>query len=145
MPDPLSGDLRDASWWGASTLLAYKFIPRWEVIGRLDYLNNKKNGGGLLTYTGYWDPLNGSVGDGRNGIGIDPTQDCATDATIGACNKGANRMALSLGLSYLFNLNTTFKTELRLDRANLPVFYDIKSGEYRKSNTVFGTSVVVSF
>lgn len=144
-PDPISGELRDASWWGLSTLVGYKFIPRWEAIARLDYLNNKKNGGGLLTYTGYWNPLEGSLGDNRNGIGVDPTQDCVTDATINECNKGANRLALSLGLSYLYNLNTTFKAELRLDRANLPVFYDVKTGEFRKSNAVFGTSVVVNF
>ena len=37
------------------------------------------------------------------------------------------------------------KAEARLDRANLPVFLDVKTGEYRKNNAVFGTSVVVSF
>ncbi len=60
-------------------------------------------------------------------------------------DRGANRSALSLGMSYLYNLNTTFKAEVRLDRADLPVFLDVKSGNYRKSNTLFGTSVVVSF
>ncbi|MDT7834689.1 DUF3138 family protein [Aquabacterium sp. OR-4] len=144
-PDPISGELRDASWWGLSTLVAYKFVPRWEAMARFDYLNNKKNGGGLLTYTGYYDSDIGLGGDYRNGIGMDPTQDCLSDNTTSACNKGANRMALSLGLSYLFNLNTTFKTELRLDRANLPVFFDVKTGEFRKNNAVFGSSVVVSF
>ncbi|WP_088281105.1 DUF3138 family protein [Ideonella sp. A 288] len=121
------GSLRDASWYGLSTLLAYKFIPRWEVVGRFDYLNNSKNGGGLLGYTS---------ADDRNGIGPDPAGDP---------EKGANRMALSLGLSYLFNLNTTFKAEYRMDRANLPVFLDVRTGEYRKSNNVLGTSVVVAF
>ena len=145
VPDPATGELRDAQWFGLSTLVGYKFIPRWEAIGRFDYINNRKNGGGLFTYTGYWDPANGGLSDNRNGIGVDPTLDCVTDATIGACNKGANRMALSLGLSYLYNLNTTFKAEARFDRSNLPVFLDVKSGEYRKSNAVFGTSVVVSF
>jgi len=131
------GSLRDASWWGASTLLAYKFIPRWEVVGRLDYLNNTKNGGGLLGYTS---------ADGRNGIG----PGMALNADSGAWepidpDRGTKRMALSLGLSYQFNMNTTFKTEYRLDRADQPVFLDVRSGEYRKTNSVFGTSVVVSF
>jgi len=125
--DPVTGDLRDARWYGLSTLLAYKVTPRFELIGRYDYLNNKKNGGGLLGYT---------FADDRNGIGPDGAGDP---------ERGANRMALSLGASWLYNLNTTFKAELRHDRANLPVFFDVKTGEYRKSNNVFGTSVVVSF
>ena len=54
-------------------------------------------------------------------------------------------MALSLGASYRYNLSTTFKAEARLDRADLPVFLDVKTGNYRKSNAVFGTSVVVAF
>ena len=134
--DPTTGELRDSSWWGASGLVAYKFDPRIEGTARLDVVNNKKNGGGLLGYTG---------ADGRNGIGPDTTIDCVTDPTIAACNKGANRMALTLGASWLFNLNTTFKAEYRIDRANLPVFLDVKSNTYSKTNQLFGTSVLVAF
>jgi hypothetical protein len=135
--DPTTGDLRDARWYGASALAAYKFMPRWELIGRVDYLNNSKNGGGLLGYT---------VADSRNGIGPGVDGVDATGAPIyGDTEKGANRSALSLGLSWLYNVNTTFKAEARYDSANLPVFFDVKTGEYRKSNTVFGSSVVVSF
>jgi predicted porin len=122
-----SGALRDSRWWGVSVLGAYKFDPRLEGIVRLDYLNNKKNGGGLLGYT---------FADGRNGIGPDPNGDP---------DKGANRTALSLGLSYAFNLDTTIKAEYRLDRANVPVFEDVKSGNFKKTNNLFGTSVVVAF
>lgn len=127
--DPTTGDLRDARWTGLSTLVAYKFTPRFEGIARFDYINNRKNGGGLLTY---------SFSDDHNGIGPDPTGVASPD-------RGANRSALSLGVNYLYNLNTTFKAEVRLDRADLPVFLDVKSGNYRKSNTLLGTSVVVSF
>ena len=131
------GSLRDASWYGLSTLLAYKFMPRWEVIGRFDYLNNSKNGGGLLGYT---------AADGRNGIGPGMVKDADTgEWRVDDANRGSNRMALSLGMSWLYNLNTTFKAEYRLDRANQAVFLDVRNGEYRKSNNVFGTSVVVSF
>ncbi len=133
--DPETGALRDARWMGASTLMAYKFIPRWEVTGRLDYLQNKRNGGGLLAYT---------AADDRNGIGPDPRLRC-DDGWVEGCDKGTNRMALSVGLSYLYNLNTVLKAEARFDRANLPVFLDVRTGAYRKSNAVFGTSVVVSF
>jgi Protein of unknown function (DUF3138) len=136
-PDPLTGALRDSRWYGASTLLAYKFIPRWEAIARLDFVSNKKNGGGLLGYT---------VSDDRNGIG----PGWAFDSEAGAWvqpdpERGANRTALSLGLSYLLNLNTTLKAELRFDRASQPVFLDVTSGDYRKSNQMFGASVLVSF
>lgn len=132
------GNAQDARWYGASGLVGYKFMPRWELIGRVDYLNNSKNGGGLLGYT---------LSDDRNGIGPDATLGCDPDtaATVDGCNKGANRTALSMGLSWLYNVNTTFKAEARFDQASLPVFLDVKTGEYRKSNTVFGTSVVVSF
>jgi Protein of unknown function (DUF3138) len=125
--DPVSGELRDAKWWGLSTLAAYKWTPRFETTARLDYINNKKNGGGLLGFT---------AADDRNGIGPDP----AGDPEV-----GANRTALTLGASYLFNTNTTFKAEYRLDRANLPVFVDVKDGSYGKSNHLLGASVLVSF
>ena len=101
----------------------------------IDYIKNDKNGGGLLGFTGYWDPANGSLGDNRNGIGVDPTLDCVTDPTIAECNRGANRSALTFGLSYLFDLNTTFKVEYRLDSANLPVFANVKDGTFRKNNS----------
>jgi hypothetical protein len=126
-PDPVTGALRDSRWWGLSALAAYKFTPRIEGIVRADFINNKKNGGGLLGYT---------AADDRNGIGPDVNGDP---------DKGANRSALSLGLSYVFNSDTTFKAEYRVDRATVPVFLDVKSGNYRKTNQLFGTSVVVAF
>ena len=144
-PDPVSGALRDATWTGLSMLGAYKFTPRFEGTARLDYIKNNKNGGGLLGYTGYWDPANGSLGDSRNGIGVDGTLDCVTDPTIAECNRGANRSALTFGLSYLFDLNTTMKFEYRLDRASAPVFLNVKDGSYKKNNSLFGASVLVAF
>lgn len=131
------GSLRDASWWGISGLAAYKFIPRWEAVARLDYINNSKNGGGLLGYTS---------ADGRNGIGYGMTFDSATSAWIpGDIEKGANRYALALGVNYLLTPNTLIKVEYRLDRASQPVFVDVRDGSYSKSNQLFGTAVVVSF
>ena len=129
------GSLRDARWWGASALAAYKFIPRWEAVARLDYINNTKNGGGLLQY---------SAADGRNGIGPDGNLGCST-ALVDGCDKGANRYALAIGMNYLLNANTTIKAEYRLDRATQPVFLDVKSDSYRKSNQLLGASVIVSY
>ena len=48
-------------------------------------------------------------------------------------------------MSYLFNQNTTLKAEYRIDRANGPVFLDVKTGDYKKSNNMIGLSAVVSF
>ncbi len=129
------GTLRDSQWWGVSALAAYKFIPRWEAVARLDYIDNHRNGGGLLQY---------SSEDGRNGIGPDGNLAC-TDAWVAGCDKGANRYALAVGFNYLLTPNATLKAEYRLDRANLPVFVDSKDGSFHKSNSLFGASVVVSF
>ena len=134
--DPVSGDLRDSRWYGASVLAAYKFTPRFEGIARVDYINNKKNGGGLLGYT---------FADDRNGIGPGYVDDGAGGWTAGDQERGANRMALSFGVGYLFNANTTFKAEYRLDRANQAVFIDAKDGSYSKSNHLLGASMVLSF
>jgi len=132
--DPNTGELRDSRWWGLSALAAYKFTPRFEGVARFDYINNKKNGGGLLGY---------GI-DNRNGIGPDATLGCAT-AYVTGCDDGANRYALALGVSYLFNLNTTFKAEYRLDRANLPVFEYVNDGSFKKTNHMLGASMVLSF
>jgi hypothetical protein len=138
-PDSLGG-LRDAKWVGASVLGAYKFSPRFEGTARFDYIRNNKNGGGLLGYT---------ASDDRNGIG--PGWSQVDDGSAGLVwaqttpDKGVNRSALTLGLSYLWDMNTTFKAEYRLDRATEPVFYVVKDGSYKKSNQLFGASVLVSF
>jgi hypothetical protein len=54
-------------------------------------------------------------------------------------------MAFSLGLSYLWDMSTTLKVEYRLDRANLPVFANPDATAFRKSNSLLGASVVVTF
>jgi hypothetical protein len=145
VPDT-DGAFRDAKWVGASALAGYYFTPRLQGLVRADYIKNDKNGGGLFTYTGYWDAfgIDGPYGDYHNGIGPDPTLGCE-DPSVAGCDKGANRYALSFGLKYNFNLNTTFKLEYRRDGANLPVFYDAKSGGYRKNNDLFGASVLLFF
>jgi len=129
------GSLRAAQWWGLSALAAYKFQPRLEGTVRADFVNNRKNGGGLLGYSGF---------DDRNGIG--PAQvDADGDGLIDNPDRGVNRSALTFGLSYLYNLNTTFKFEYRLDHASGPVFLDTKNGTYKKDNQLVGASVLVSF
>jgi len=127
--------LRTAYWSGLSGLAAYKFEPWLEGIVRLDYIFNKKNGGGLLTY---------SAQDDHNGIGVAQI-DADGDGQVDNPNKGVNRSALTLGLNYAFNLSTLFKLEYRYDWASGPIFLDTKSNTAKKSNQLLGTSVVVSF
>ena len=152
-PNQTTGEFQTASWYGLSTLAAYKFTPRFEGIARFDYINNSKNGGGLLGYGGAstgsgTDPLTGASygGDYVNGIGPDATLNCGNGGVYAdGCNKGANRYALSLGINYLFNPNTMFKAEYRYDWSNLNVFEFVDSSTFRKYNNVFGAAVVVSF
>jgi hypothetical protein len=122
-----NGELRDSRWSGLSVLGAYRFTPRFEGTARLDLLNNSANGGGLLGYT---------VADGRNGIGPDPAGDP---------NRGADRKALTLGLSYMLDLSTSLKGEIRHDEASVPVFQYLSDGVYRTGNDLFGVSLLVSF
>jgi len=133
----VNGALQTASWYGLSTLAAYKITPRLEGVGRFDYLNNSRNGGGLLGY---------GI-DSGNGIGPDGSLGCVQGAASVApgCETGANRYALAVGMNYRFNEYTMFKVEARYDWASQPVFLYVDDGSYRKSNTVLGTSVVVSF
>jgi len=131
-----NGDFRTASWYGLSTLAAYKFTPRLEGVGRFDYLNNSRNGGGLLGYGA----------DSGNGIGPNGNLGCEAGVVyVSGCDEGANRYALAVGFNYVFNQYTMFKAEYRYDWANQPVFLYVDDGSFRKSNSVLGASVVVSF
>ncbi|MGA0610971.1 DUF3138 family protein [Caldimonas sp. KR1-144] len=138
---------RDAEWFGVSGLVGYNITPRLQLLARADYINNDKNGGGLFGYTGYWPEfgVDGAFGDYRNGVGPDGNLDCGNDPSLAGCSKGANRYALTFGMKYAFNQNTTFKAEYRFDGANKAVFYDVKDGTYAKKNHLLGASVVVFF
>lgn len=146
IPDA-EGNFRDAQWWGVSGLAGWNFTPRLQGLVRADYIVNRKNGGGLLGYTGYWPEygVDGLYGDYRNGIGPAGDLGCDEDVTIDGCSRGANRYALSLGLKYVFNEFTTLKAEYRFDGADRAVFYDVGSGTYKKSNSLIGAAVLVAF
>jgi hypothetical protein len=127
------GVLRDAKWWGLSGTAAYKITPRLEGVLRADYVENSKNGGGLLGF---------SFDDSINGIGRGLLDD---GSFVKGESVGANRWAFSLGMNYLFDENTLFKLEYRYDGADQPVFEYVGEGRFEKTNSVFGASVVVSF
>ena len=127
------GQLRDARWWGLSGTVAYAVTPRLEAIVRADYINNTRNGGGLLGY---------SFDDSVNGIGRGMLADGSYAKGEGT---GTNRYALSLGLNYRVDENTNFKVEYRLDGANQPVFGNAAGTSFAKTNHLLGASMVVSF
>jgi hypothetical protein len=116
----------DGKWWGLSGFLGYKVTPRLQAIARLDYVNNRENGGGVYFNDGAYGPELDSSGT-------------PVDASV-----GANRYALSTGLNYAINGNTAWKTELRLDKSSGYNFVD-SNGVFKQNKTTVGTSIVVSF
>ncbi len=126
--DPVTGELRDAEWYGASLYLGYNVTPRLTGILRADYLHNEKNGGGLFDWT---------FADGGNGLG--------PDQNGGDPEKGASRYAVTAGLHYAINENAAFKAEYRYDGATQNVFQKNSDGSFVKSNSLLSTGVVVFF
>ena len=134
--DPTTGALRASRWWGVSGLFAYRLMPRLEGIVRVDYLNNAGNGGGLY----------GSGADARDGFGPEMIGRSADGRLLFRnADLGASRLALSVGMNYVFNANVSFKAEYRLDHATLPVFEMVSDGSFRRSNHLLGASMVLSF
>ncbi len=136
----------DANWYGASGLVAYKITPRLELGGRLDWINNSKNGGGIFNVLFPCDDTGVCTPDGVNGFGPGMVLDENTGAwAVNDPDKGANRYALALGMNYLLAPNMWLKAEYRYDRASLPVFLVLPEGSYRKDNHLLGASLVVAF
>lgn len=137
----------DAQWTGLSGLVGYAITPRLKATARADYVKNDKNGGGMFGSVPSCadEECSTLIVDGRNGFGPEMTFD-STSATWVAdpSGKGNNRYALSLGMQYLYGLNTSFKVEYRLDGASGNAFIG-QNGNYRKTNHLLGTSVVVTF
>jgi Fe-S cluster assembly iron-binding protein IscA len=141
-------DLQTAQWYGISALAAYKLTQRLEGIFRADYIVNNKNGGGLLGW---------SAPDAINGIG--PAFGGAYDVNgdpdytnAAAWEKGADKYAITAGLAYAVNANTTFKLEYRFDGVSQKAFgnKDVISGagvdpKYLNNNSLVSTALVVFF
>jgi hypothetical protein len=127
------GKLRDARWWGLSGTVGYMFTPRLEGVIRADYIDNKKNGGGLLGY---------SFDDGINGIGRGQNADLSYAKGESV---GTNRYALTFGMNYRVDENSLFKLEYRIDGATQPVFLNSTATTLSKTNHLLGASMVVSF
>jgi hypothetical protein len=147
--DGLASNGGRASWTGTSFLLGYKLNPKLQLTGRYDTLSNSKNGGGVLGTA--FDYSTGYTFDDHNGFG--PAYDSA--GNVIDANKGVNRYALSVGLSYLltpnhtpgsglWNTGTWIKTELRYDGADGNIFLGSDS-HYRHGSLMFLSSIVFAF
>jgi hypothetical protein len=146
---PYNGYSSDqATWYGLSGLASYKFTPRLEGVARFDYINNSKNGGGLLG-SAFGGTCLDSTGadancpDGVNGFGSGLIFD-GTSWVVADPTKGSNRSALSLGLRYALLPGVSLKAEYRYDRSSGNTFLDY-NGDYRRDNYVWGFSTVISF
>jgi hypothetical protein len=134
-----------AQWWGISTLLSQRVLPKLTLGARLDYLNNQKNGGGTFaTANAIPSTLDTRVanygGDYYNGFGPGDPNAAGYDP-----NKGANRSALSLSATYRLTPNVAFRGEYRYDYASTPAFYYYNDDSFRHSNQVFGIQSVINF
>lgn len=124
----------DAEWTGVSALVGYKATPRLQLIGRADYISNRKNGGGTYAY-----PAGGS------GLGqeIDANNNPVVDSDGVAV--GANLMRLTVGTNYQINANTQWKVEYLVDTSSGYNFTDIESNRISRQRTRLGTALVLSF
>jgi hypothetical protein len=135
-----------AEWWGVSTLLSQRVLPKLTLAARVDYLNNHKNGGGTYaTATAVPSSLDngGSVtylGDFYNGFGPGDPNAPGYDA-----NKGADRSSLTLSSTYRLTSHVAFRGEIRYDHATTPSFYNWSNQTFSNSNQLYGLQTVVNF
>lgn len=128
------GKLRDAQWFGASALVAYKLTPLLQGVLRGDFIYNEQNGGGLLDWV---------EADAANGVG--------PDQEGGDPERGASKYAVTVGVNYTYNPNVILKLEYRFDGATRNVFgnEDVLAGgsepDYSKHNSLLATEVVFSY
>jgi opacity protein-like surface antigen len=137
------------NWYGLSSLVSYKVMPRLDAIARFDFINNARHGGGVYGSTlgvqGCFDTVGVAANcpDGRNGFGSSMVFD-GTDWVAQDPMRGTNRSALSLGLNYALMPGVQLKGEYRYDRSTGNVFQNA-DGQYLRDNHVLGVSTVVSF
>ena len=109
------------------------FTPRLKGTLRADYVKNDKNGGGIFGSVPVCDDTGACIADGRNGFGPKMAFD---GSGLGGrpVGQGPEPLRPVAGLTYLFDLNTTFKVEYRLDGASGPAFIGA-NGSYAQDAT----------
>jgi hypothetical protein len=140
-----NGDYQDAGWWGISSLVSERLTPRLTLAGRIDYLDNQRNGGGTFnTYNSnpYSPPLaaTGAIGDALNGFGPGDPNASGYDANV-----GANRTSFTIATTYRLTRYVAFRAELRHDLSTLPTFYRFADGVFTNTNDTAGLQTIVNF
>lgn len=132
----------DARWAGVSGLMGYKVTPRLQLLARVDFIDNRTNGGGTYAYNG----SSGSDYASGYNFGLGQELDSTGAPALDAEGKpvGANLTRVSLGTNYQVNANTQWKVEYRLDQSTGNNFRDI-DGNFKQNKNTLGTSVVLSF
>ena len=139
----------NAQWWGLSTLLTQRVLPKLTLAARFDYIDNHKNGGGTFaTATAIPSTIdtanpavtNPFLGDFYNGFG--PGDPSAPGFDV---NKGANRSSVAFSSTYRLTPNVAFRAELRYDHATTPSFYYFNDQSFHNSNEVLGLQTIVNF
>ncbi len=132
----------DAEWTGLSALVGYKLTPRLQLIGRADYLENGKNGGGTYVALAPAAPDGVTALDSTaNGLG--PVRESDGLTTLDP-NTGANLTRLTIGTNYQINTTTQWKLEYRLDQSTGYNFVDA-NGVATRNRSRIGTAFVLSF
>ena len=135
--DPNTGAPMDSTWYGLSTMVSKVLGSNWVVAGRMDYLNNQSNGGGIFPLVLSGTNPGGVVGDVVNGFIQDPADPTGTT--------GTNRAALTFAATYRLNPNAALRGELRRDFASTSAFYNWNSGTYQSTNNTVGLQAIVNF
>ena len=130
----------DARWWGISALASEKVGANWTFAGRVDYLNNQANGGGLYTLSNNYSGTNAAYGDVVNGFGSGDASAAGYDPTV-----GANRTSLTVAGTYRLNRNVAFRSEVRRDFSTLATFYNFGTSSFQETNTTVGFQTIVNF
>ena len=134
----------DAGWWGISAAASERLTSQFTLAGRLDYLNDQRNGGGLLglanTGAGAGYSSSTTAGDFVNGFGPGDPGAPGYDPTV-----GANRSALTVAGTYRINANVSLRSELRRDFSTLSSFYNYSAQSFQNTNTTLAFQAVVNF
>ena len=140
-----NNNTQDAGWWGVSGLVSERVTPKLTFAGRIDYLNNQRNGGGTFnTYNS--NPFNttlaatGAVGDSINGFGPGDPNAAGYDPQV-----GANRTSFTVAATYRLTRYAALRAELRHDISTLPSFYRFTDGVFTNSNDTAGLQTIVNF
>ena len=135
----------NAQWWGFSTLLTQRILPKLTLAARFDYIDNHKNGGGTFATAAAIpstidNTASNYLGDFYNGFGPGDPNAAGYDPT-----KGANRASVAFSSTYRLTPNVAFRAELRYDHATTPSFYYYNDQTFHNSNEVLGLQTIVNF